>query len=64
MKELEGILASNIIELRTKAGMTQLELAQRLNYSDKSVSKWERAESMPDVGVLKNMSEIFGVSID
>ena len=63
MKELEGILASNIIELRTKAGMTQLELAQRLNYSDKSVSKWERAESMPDVGVLKNMSEIFGVSI-
>ena len=64
MKELECILASNIIELRTKAGMTQLELAQRLNYSDKSVSKWERAESMPDVGVLKNMSEIFGVSID
>ena len=41
-----------------------MELAEQLNYSDKSVSKWERAESVPDAYVLKRMSEIFGVSVD
>lgn len=64
MDEQRVTVASNIIDLRTKAGMTQLELAEKLNYSDKSVSKWERAESTPDVFVLKNISEIFGVTID
>lgn len=64
MDDLKVITASNIIKLRTQAGMTQLELAEQLNYSDKSVSKWERAESMPDAYVLKRMSEIFGVSVD
>lgn len=64
MKEFETTIASNIIELRTKAGMTQLELAEKLNYSDKSVSKWERAESLPDVLVLRNIADIFGVTLD
>lgn len=44
--------------------MTQLELAEKLNYSDKSVSKWERADAIPDIYVLKQMSEIFGVTVD
>jgi len=64
MDELKAITASNIIDLRTKAGMTQLELAEKLNYSDKSVSKWERAEAIPDAYVLKKISEIFGVTVD
>lgn len=44
--------------------MTQLELAEKLNYSDKAVSKWERAESLPDVLVLIEMAKLFGVSLD
>ncbi len=64
MKEIETTIASNIIELRTHAGMTQLELAEKLNYSDKSVSKWERAEALPDVIVLRNIADIFGVTVD
>ncbi len=64
MVDLKLIIASNIIKLRTDAGMTQGDLAEKLNYSDKSVSKWERAESLPDAKVLKNMGEIFGVSMD
>lgn len=64
MEDLKFITAANIISLRTKAGMTQAQLAELLNYSDKSVSKWERAEAVPDVYVLKHMSEIFGVSVD
>ncbi len=64
MEDLKFITASNIINLRTKAGMTQSELAAMLSYSDKSVSKWERAEAVPDAYVLKNMSGIFGVTVD
>lgn len=64
MKDIETVIASNLIELRTKFGMTQLELASLLNYSDKSVSKWERAESLPDITVLKKIADIFGVTVD
>jgi len=62
--DLKLIVASNIIKLRTDAKMTQSELGEKLNYSDKSVSKWERAESLPDANVLKQLSEIFGVTVD
>ena len=64
MDELKIIFASNLIKLRTKAGMTQAELGEKLHYSDKSVSKWERGESVPDVFVIKSIAELFGVSVD
>jgi transcriptional regulator with XRE-family HTH domain len=64
MDELKTVIASNIIRLRTAAGMTQAELGEKLNYSDKSVSKWERAEAVQDIYVMKQMSDIFGVTID
>ena len=44
--------------------MTQAELAERLNYSDKSVSKWERGEALPDIEVLVALGELFNVSLD
>ena len=64
MDELKNIVASNLIELRVASGMTQSQLAEKINYSDKSVSKWERAEAIPDVAVLKNIAEVFGVTVD
>lgn len=64
MDDLKKTIAENIIRLRTGAGMTQSELADKLNYSDKSVSKWERAEAVPDVVVLKGIADIFGVGVD
>ncbi|MBQ2960943.1 MAG: helix-turn-helix transcriptional regulator [Oscillospiraceae bacterium] len=64
LNELKLICASNIISLRTSAGLTQAELGAKLNYSDKSVSKWERGEAIPDAFVLKQMAEIFGVTVD
>ena len=64
MEELKLIIAGNIGQLRRKAGMTQLELAELLNYSDKAVSKWERGESIPDVPTLKMMADHFQVSVD
>lgn len=64
MNELKLVIAKNIADLRRREKLTQLELAERLSYSDKAVSKWERGESMPDVSVLKNIAELFGVTID
>ena len=64
MEDLKPIIAKNISSLRVSFGMTQLELAEKLNYTDKAVSKWERGESVPDVTVLKNISDLFGVTVD
>ncbi len=61
---LKNIIAKNIAELRRNNNMTQLELAERLNYSDKAISKWERGESLPDVAVLKSIADIFLVTVD
>ncbi len=44
--------------------MTQAKLAEEIGYSDKSVSKWERCEGVPDVVCLKNMADLFGVTVD
>ncbi len=62
--ELKQIIAKNIVDLRRARGITQARLAERLNYTDKAVSKWERGESVPDVIVLKQLADIFGVSVD
>lgn len=53
-----------IAKLRKKAGLTQLQLAQMLNVSDKAVSKWETGGGYPEITVLPALSEIFGVSVD
>lgn len=64
MNDLKAIFAGNLIALRTKAGMTQAELAEKIHYSDKSISKWERAESLPDLQVTKELADVFGVTVD
>lgn len=55
--ELKSRVGANIARLRRERGMTQAELAERINYSDKAVSKWERAESLPDVLTLLSLAE-------
>lgn len=62
-EQLKQTVANNIAQLRKSKGLTQLELAERLNYSDKAVSKWERGEGLPDVLVLSKMAEIFDVTL-
>ena len=62
--ELKQVIADNVSSLRRDAGMTQAELAEKLNYTDKAVSKWERGESCPDITVLKTIAELFGVTVD
>ena len=61
---MKAIIAANIAELRKKNGMTQQDLAAKLNYTDKAISKWERGESIPDVLVLKQIADMYGVTVD
>ena len=64
MNNIKSIVAKNLIKLRQANKMTQLELAEKLNYSDKAVSKWEHGDSMPDLAVLVQIADMFGVSLD
>lgn len=61
---LNLIIAANIAANRRRMGMTQLELAEKIDYSDKSVSKWERGEAAPDLHTLVRLAEIFGVTVN
>ena len=63
-EQLKTQLGANIAYYRKQQGMTQAALAEKLNYSDKAVSKWERGESMPDVPTLVQLAELFEVSVD
>ena len=64
MQDLKTVIANNIAALRKSMKWTQAELASKINYTDKAVSKWERAESTPDVTVLKSMADVFQVPIN
>lgn len=64
MEDLKDVIAKNLTELRTRAKLTQLQLAEMLNYSDKAVSKWERGEAIPDIRVLTKIAQIYGVTLD
>ena len=61
---LTRAVATNIATLRQSRKMTQLELGEALNYSDKAISKWERAEAVPDAFVLSDIARMFGVTVD
>jgi len=63
-EKLRENIAKNITELRKASEITQAELAEKLNYSDKSVSKWERGDGVPDVIVLNKIAELFGVTLN
>ncbi|MCL2621467.1 MAG: helix-turn-helix domain-containing protein [Firmicutes bacterium] len=62
--EFKETVAKRIIMHRKRLGLTQAELGEKLNYTDKSVSKWERGETLPDVLVLKQLAELFGITVD
>ena len=61
---LKDIIARNITACRKAKGLTQLEVAEKLNYTDKAVSKWERAESIPDITTLYQLAELYGVTLN
>lgn len=63
-EKLKYQIGANIAAYRKRAGLTQAGLAEKLNYSDKAVSKWERGESVPDVLTLMILAEQFGITVN
>ena len=63
-EQVKARIGSNIAFYRKQAGLTQAQLAERLNYSDKAVFKWERGESIPDVLTLMQIAAQFQVTVD
>ena len=61
---LRKTVAENLVYYRRRQGMTQAALAETLNYSDKSVSKWERGEGLPDITVLCRLAEYYGITVN
>lgn len=64
MEEVKTIIGENLANLRKEKGLTQLELAELFNYSDKAVSKWEKGDTLPDVETLYRLCEFYGVTLD
>ena len=63
-EKLRENFARNLTHYRKALGLTQTELAERLNYSDKSISKWERSDGLPDMVVTAQLAEIFGLTVN
>lgn len=62
--QLKAIVAQNLIELRKSKNMTQSELGEKLNYSDKTISKWENGDSSPDLSALCKIAKVYGITLD
>ena len=60
---LQQRIAENIAYYRKQNGDTQADLAEKLNYSDKSVSKWERAEGTPDIFILSKIADLYHITV-
>ena len=64
MEDINLIIAKNICEYRKQLGLTQAQLGEKLNFTDKSVSKWEKGEYLPEISVLCKMCELFGITLN
>ena len=64
IENLKRIIKTNLIKYRKAAGLTQAQLAEKLGYSDKSVSKWEREEGVPDIYILKEIADLYGITVN
>ncbi len=61
---MEITIGENIKRLRREVGMTQEQLAEKLNVTNAAVSKWERGDSLPDITMLFPIADYFGISVD
>ena len=64
MEELRKIIGKNLAELRKRRDLTQSELAEKFNYTDRAISKWENGDTLPDIETLYKICEFFGVTLD
>ncbi len=64
MENIRETIGKNLADLRKKKGLTQYELAEKFNYSDRAISKWENGDTLPDIETLAALAEFYGVTLD
>jgi transcriptional regulator with XRE-family HTH domain len=64
IENIRSVIKDNLIKYRKQAGLTQAELADKLGYSDKTISKWEREEGVPDIYILKQIADLYGITVN
>lgn len=64
MESVNKVIGKNLCALRKREKLTQLEFAEKFNYSDKTISKWETGESLPSIDVLYEVANFYNVSLD
>ncbi len=64
IKEINEIISANLVKLRKKNRLTQAELAEKIHYSDKSISKWEKGESCPSISVALEIAKFYGLTLN
>jgi transcriptional regulator with XRE-family HTH domain len=63
MEDLHPIIAENLVTLRKDSGLTQAQVAEKLGYSDKAVSRWENGDTLPDINVLNQLCRYYGIEL-
>lgn len=64
MKDIKSVVAQNLATLRKRKGLTQAELAEKFNYSDKAVCRWEHGDTLPDINVLYAICEFYDITMN
>lgn len=64
MTDIKPIIAKNLSAFRKQSGLTQAELAEKLNYSDKAISRWEHGDTLPDINVLYQLCDFYGIDMN
>lgn len=64
MKDIKSIVAYNLTQLRKAHGLTQIQLAEKFNYSDKAICRWEKGDTLPDINTLYALAEFYGVTMN
>lgn len=64
MKDIKSVVSKNLGLLRKQRGLTQAEIAERLNYSDKAISRWEKGDTLPDINVLYEICQFYGITMN
>ncbi len=64
MKDVKSVVAENLTQLRKSAELTQAQLAEKFNYSDKAICRWEHGETLPDINTLYALAEFYGVTMN
>lgn len=64
MSNLKPVISANLVALRKSKNLTQAELAQKFNYSPQAISRWERGDAMPEIDVLQDFCDFYGITLD